>query len=83
MSGTSSQSLAGLTVAVDPVDWREDLADFAGRGRRGEVASASSAQISRGLYADGAGAWRRYRRQLAPVLPILKPCVQRFGYPED
>jgi len=61
-------------------DWREDLADFADRARRGEVASASSAQIARGLYADGAGQWRRYEAQLAPVLPVLAPWVQRFGY---
>jgi len=40
-------------------------------GQRGEVASASSAQISRGLFADGAGRWRAYRDQLAPVLPTL------------
>ncbi|HEY2483480.1 MAG TPA: sulfotransferase [Caulobacteraceae bacterium] len=64
-------------------DWRAELADFAGRARRGEVASASSAQIARGLYADGAGHWRRYRAQLAPVLPILAPWVERFGYPAD
>jgi Flp pilus assembly protein TadD len=61
-------------------DWREDMADFADRARRGEVASASSAQIARGLYADGAGQWRRYQAQLAPVLPILTPWVERFGY---
>ena len=65
------------------IDWREDLADFAGRGRRGEVASASSAQIARGLYADG-------RRAVAALSPATGagaadpgPWVQRFGYPED
>jgi tetratricopeptide (TPR) repeat protein len=65
------------------VDWRADLAQFADRARRGEVASASAAQIARGLYADGAGQWRRYRAQLDPVLPTLAPWVQRFGYPPE
>jgi hypothetical protein len=62
--------------------WRPELADFAGRARRGEVASASSAQIARGLY-DGAGQWRRYRAELAPVLPKLAPWVKAFDYPAD
>ena len=65
------------------VDWRADLVQFADRAQRGEVASASAAQIARGLYADGAGQWRRYRAQLEPVLPTLAPWVRRFGYPPE
>jgi Flp pilus assembly protein TadD len=65
------------------VEWREDLLDIAARGRGGNVASASSAQIARGLYGDGAGQWRRYRESLAPILPVLAPWVARFGYPAD
>jgi tetratricopeptide (TPR) repeat protein len=61
--------------------WRSEMMDFAARARRGDVASASSAQIARGLFGDGAGQWRRYRRELAPVLPILAPWAERFGYP--
>ncbi len=64
-------------------DWRDDLIDFADRARRGDVASASGAQIARGLYADGAGQWRRYREQLAPALPRLAPWIERFGYDTD
>ena len=63
------------------VDWRADLMDFADRARRGEVASASAAQIARGLYVEGAGQWRRYRSELAPVLPILAKWVDLFGFP--
>jgi hypothetical protein len=76
---TESQALCAFIGA----DWRDDLAQFADRAKRGDVASASSAQIARGLYADGAGQWRRYREQLAPVLPLLAPWVERFGYPAD
>jgi hypothetical protein len=64
-------------------EWRPELADFAGRAHRGEVASASSAQIAQGLYTDGGAHWRRYRAQLAPVLPLLAPWVERFGYPAE
>jgi len=64
-------------------DWRAELLEFAARGQRGDVASASSAQIARGLYSDGAGQWRRYRTELAPVLETLAPWVRHFGYPAD
>jgi tetratricopeptide (TPR) repeat protein len=74
---------ARAVCAFIGVDWRDDLLDFAGRAQRGEVASASAAQIARGLYSDGSGHWRRYRAQLAPVLPVLEPWVRRFGYPPE
>lgn len=64
-------------------EWRDELMDFAGRGQRGGVASASAAQIARGLFKDGTGQWRRYRNELATVMPILTPWVERFGYPAD
>jgi Tfp pilus assembly protein PilF len=76
---TESKALCAFIGA----DWREDLLQFADRAKRGDVASASSAQIARGLYSDGAGQWRRYRDELAPVLPLLAPWVERFGYPAD
>ena len=65
------------------VDWRPEMIDIASRARRGEIASASSAQIARGLYLDGAGQWRRYKEQLAPVLDMLRPWVEYFGYESD
>ena len=63
--------------------WRDDLVDFSARARRGDVASASAQQIARGLFSDGAGQWRRYKDQLAPVLDTLAPWVERFGYSPD
>jgi hypothetical protein len=77
------QGEARALCAFIGIDWRQELEAFGERGRRGEVASASAAQIARGLYADGAGQWRRYRKELAPVLPVLAPWVERFGYPAD
>lgn len=74
---------AKAVCAFIGADWRPELADFAGRARRGDVASASSAQIARGLYADGAGQWRRYAAELAPILGVLAPWVERFGYPSQ
>jgi len=74
---------AKAVCAFVGASWRDELMDFSARARRGDVASASSAQIARGLYTDGAGQWRRYRDQLAPALGVLAPWVERFGYPAD
>jgi Tfp pilus assembly protein PilF len=61
------------------VDWTPDMRRFAETGLRRSVATPSATQVSRGLY-DGAGQWRRYADQLAPVIPILQPWIDRFGY---
>ena len=63
--------------------WHADLIDFSSRAKGGGVASASSAQIARGLYQDGIGHWKRYREQLAPAMDTLRPWVERFGYAPD
>jgi hypothetical protein len=65
------------------LDWREEMRDFAERARTRRIKTPSADQVVRGLYAGAAGGWRHYRPALAPVLPILAPWVERFGYPAD
>ncbi len=60
------------------LDWRPGLADFAGRAN--SVATPSGAQLALGLNRRGVGSWRAYRRELEPILPILDPWIERFGY---
>ena len=59
--------------------WSEALRDFSNTARRRDVSTASVGQVRRGLY-DGAGQWRRFAAEMAPVLPILQPWVKAFGY---
>jgi tetratricopeptide (TPR) repeat protein len=54
------------------------MREFATRARG--VATASGAQLARGLNSAGIGEWRRYATQLAPVLPVLERWTNRFGY---
>ncbi|MGH7025042.1 MAG: sulfotransferase [Caulobacteraceae bacterium] len=68
-------------LAFLDLPWEPSVADFAARGAW--VATPSSAQLAGGLSAEGVGAWRRYRRELEPVLPTLAPWVERFGYSPD
>jgi hypothetical protein len=62
------------------LEWDQALFDFAANARSRGIATPSAAQVARGLNREGEGIWRRYRDQLAPVLPVLEPWVQRFGY---
>ena len=59
--------------------WTEDFHAFDRTARKRGVRTASATQVRRGLY-DGGGRWRRYEDRLAPVLPILEPWVERFGF---
>jgi tetratricopeptide (TPR) repeat protein len=59
--------------------WTDDFRAFDRTAKARGVRTASATQVRRGLY-DGGGRWRRYAGELAPVLPILAPWVERFGF---
>ncbi|HYI41794.1 MAG TPA: sulfotransferase [Allosphingosinicella sp.] len=61
------------------IAWTEDFHAFDRTAVKRGVRTASATQVRRGLY-DGGGRWRRYEDQLAPVLPILDPWVERLGF---
>lgn len=62
------------------LEWDEGMFDFAAGAASRGIATPSAAQVARGLNREGQGTWRRYREQVAPVLPKLEPWVRRFGY---
>jgi tetratricopeptide (TPR) repeat protein len=62
--------------------YRDEMANFAERARTQNIDTPSSAQVARGLSEAGVAQWRRYARELEPVLPVLAPFVAQFGYPE-
>jgi tetratricopeptide (TPR) repeat protein len=43
------------------------------------IRTASSEQVRRPIYDDSIGIWRRYERELAPLLEVLAPLLQRYG----
>jgi hypothetical protein len=63
--------------------WNDRLRDFSETARNQQMRSPSAPQVRRELYREGKGQWRRYKDQMAPILPILAPWVERFGYPAD
>jgi hypothetical protein len=61
--------------------WRDEVLDNqASAARRGAVRTASYAQIGQPLYQRAVGRWRSYQKELAPVMPILQPWIERLGY---
>jgi hypothetical protein len=58
----------------------EGMRDFAATARARGVATASGAQMARGLSKSGFGEWRRYAGELSPVLPKLARWVEHYGY---
>ncbi len=62
------------------IPWSDAIRDFPLQVRARGVATPSGPQLARGLSADGIGQWRRYAEQMRPVLPVLAPWVERFGY---
>jgi tetratricopeptide (TPR) repeat protein len=61
------------------LEWTEAVRDFGRTATRRGVSTASAGQVNRGLY-DGTRQWEPYAPYLAPVLPILRPWIEKFGY---
>lgn len=50
---------------------------------RERVRTSSYQQVAEPIYRRAAGRWARYRRHLEPVLPLLAPHAERYGYSLD
>ncbi len=57
------------------------MADFVGTAHGRPIRTPSARQVRAGLNRRGLGRWRRFERELTPVLPVLARWVERFGYP--
>ncbi len=63
------------------IEYVPAMRDFAETAKRRDVRTPSAEQVRAGLNAKGVGYWRRYAKNMAPVLPVLEPWVEKFGYP--
>jgi tetratricopeptide (TPR) repeat protein len=61
------------------LEWSTDLRRFARTAQQRGVSTASAGQVRKGLY-DGSAQWRPYAHHLEPVMPILAPWIEKFGY---
>lgn len=63
------------------IEWADSMRDFNRNAPSLDLRSPSAMQVQRPLYGEGVGQWRRYAKEIAPILPILQPWVEKFGYP--
>jgi Flp pilus assembly protein TadD len=72
--------LRDLVTFLD-VPWRDEMLDHEKTAKaRGRIKTASYAQVVEPIYRRSVGRWEHYREHMAPVLPVLSPWVQEFGY---
>ncbi|HVV65716.1 MAG TPA: sulfotransferase, partial [Rhizomicrobium sp.] len=62
------------------LEWSDSMREFHKNAPSPDIRSPSAGQVQRPLYGEGVGQWRLYSQQLAPMLPILAPWVEKFGY---
>jgi tetratricopeptide (TPR) repeat protein len=73
------EEIGGILDFIDAA-WDPAVRNFADRVG-GHMRTPSYSQLARGLNAEGVGQWRRYQAHMKPILPVLEPWVERFGYP--
>ncbi|GAB2551631.1 tetratricopeptide repeat-containing sulfotransferase family protein [Rhodanobacter koreensis] len=57
------------------------MARFAEHARgKGFISTPSYAQVTRGINSAAVNRWHAYRDRFEPVLPILRPMIERLGY---
>ena len=65
------------------LDWNEQVLDHQSTAlKRGRIKTASYSQVSEPIYTRSSGRWHNYRSHLEPILPLLKPWIEKFGYGE-
>jgi tetratricopeptide (TPR) repeat protein len=68
-------------IAFLGLDWRPELLDHRATAKaRGAIITPSYDQVIQPLSKAPSGRWRRYQKQLEPVLPVLLPWAERLGY---
>ena len=74
---------AELRPAVEflGLEWSDEMLDHQSTAKdRGLITTASFDQVVQPLSSAPSGRWRRYRKHLEPVLPLLMPWAGRLGY---
>ncbi|MCF8469696.1 MAG: sulfotransferase [Parvibaculum sp.] len=79
--------VADLRAEVEPVldfldlDWDDAVSDPAAHAlARGTIRTPSYSQVTQPIYSSSAERWRRYEKEMQPVLSVLKPHIEHFGY---
>ena len=68
-------------IAFLGLEWDDALLDHQKTARdRGYIRTPSYAQVTEKVYTRSSGRWEAYRQHLEPILPVLAPWIEKFGY---
>jgi hypothetical protein len=56
--------------------WTDDVLSHAETASRRTILTPSATQVIQPIYRSAVGQWRRYARELEPVMPVLEPWVR-------
>lgn len=63
------------------VPWNDAVLEYDKTAqKKGLINTPSYHQVTQKIYTRASGRWLKYREQMAPVLDILKPHAERYGY---
>ncbi|MCM8594776.1 MAG: sulfotransferase [Candidatus Accumulibacter sp.] len=81
---TDFEAEAGRLLSFLGVRWDDAVLDHTRHAReKAVITTPSYHQVTQPLYRHARYRWRRYERELAPVLGLLRPFIEYFGYAED
>ncbi|MBX3431049.1 MAG: sulfotransferase [Hyphomonadaceae bacterium] len=75
LEGTARALCAFLSVPFE-----DRMLNYRETALKRDIATPSARQVIEPLYSRSIGRWRRYEEELAPVLPVLTPWAERYGY---
>jgi len=63
------------------LQWQAHMLDHRATAKaRADIGSPSYNQVTQPITRSAAGRWRRYEKQMEPVLPVLRRWAERLGY---
>lgn len=61
-------------------DWSDKLSQHTQRAKSRLIKTPSYQDVVKPVNTKAVGRWRNYQKQLEPILPVLQPFVEEFGY---
>lgn len=62
--------------------WHENVADYRQAAEQRVISTPSYRDVTSAINKSAVDRWRRYEKELAPILPLLEPFVETFEYPK-
>ena len=75
-----TEAEARKLMAFLGLPWDAAVLDIQQTAKGKRINTPSYSQVAEPIYTRAKDRWRRYEAQLSPVLPVLQPLVERFGY---